>query len=112
MPPAMTDPPSSCAHPPTSPGSPAITAATLAALLARHGVTRIYTAAGRNIAVVSVGSDLTAWTDGRQLWCIREGHRETWPVADTGAAAARLAALAVARPAAPNPAPAPPGEPR
>jgi hypothetical protein len=79
---------------PTPPGSPAITAATLAAMLARLGVTRIYTAADRCIAVVSVGYDLTAWTDGRQLWCIRAGHRETWPAADTRAAAARLAALA------------------
>jgi hypothetical protein len=56
---------------PTPPGSPAITAATLAAILARLGVTRIYTAADRRIAVVSVGYDLTAWTDGRQLWCTR-----------------------------------------
>jgi len=88
---------------PTQPDSPAVTAATLAAMLARLGVTRIYTAAGWCIAVVSVGYDLTTWTDGRQLWCTRNGHRETWPADDTRAAAVRLAALA--RPAAPDPAP-------
>jgi hypothetical protein len=79
---------------PTPPDSPAIIAATLAALLARHGLLHIYTAAVRNRAVVSVGPGLTAWTDGRQLWCTRNGHRETWPATDTSAAAARLAALA------------------
>jgi hypothetical protein len=70
-------------------------------MLARLGVTRIYTAADRRIAVVSVGYDLTAWTDGRQLWCTRNGQRETWPADNTRAAAVRLAALA--RPAAPDP---------
>jgi hypothetical protein len=79
---------------PTPADSPAVIAATLAALLARYGLLHIYTAAVRDRAVVSVGPGLTAWTDGRQLWCTRDGHRETWPAADTRAAAARLAILA------------------
>jgi hypothetical protein len=79
---------------PAPPDSPALIAARLAALLARHGITHVYTTAGRNRAVISVGHDLTAWTDGRQLWCTRDGHRETWPAADTMAAATRLATLA------------------
>ena len=36
---------------------------------------------------------LTAWTSGPLLWVTRDGRRETWPAADTQAAAARLAAL-------------------
>jgi len=78
----------------TPPASPARIAATLAALLARHGLTRVYTAACSVIAVISVSAGLTAWTNGRTLWVTRDGQRETWPAADTEAAAARLAALA------------------
>ncbi|MGH3120363.1 MAG: hypothetical protein ACRDND_04935 [Streptosporangiaceae bacterium] len=68
----------------------------LAALLARHGLTRIYTAACSVIAVISVTAGPTAWTNGHVLWVTLGGQRETWPEA----AAARLAALA--RPAAPR----------
>ena len=78
----------------TPPASPASIAATLAAMLARHGLTRIYTAACHLIAVISVSDGLTAWTNGRIVWITREGQRETWPAADTQAAAARIAALA------------------
>ncbi len=74
--------------------SPARIAAALAALLARHGLTRVYVAACSVIAVISVTAGLTAWTNGRQLWVTSGGQRETWAAADTEAAAARLAALA------------------
>jgi hypothetical protein len=87
--------------PGTSHASPARIAAVLAALLARHGLTRIYVAACSVIAVISVSYGLTAWTNGRLLWFTRAGQRETWPAADTQAAAARLASLD--RPAAPQP---------
>jgi hypothetical protein len=88
------------ATPPGSrPPSPAGIAAIMAALLVRHGLTRVYVAACSVIAVISVSYGLTAWTNGRLLWFTRAGQRETWPAADTEAAAARLAALA--RPAAP-----------
>jgi hypothetical protein len=77
----------------TPPANPASTAAILAALLAQHGLTRIYIAACPATAVISVSADLTAWTDGRIVWATRDGQRETWPAADPRAAA-RLAALA------------------
>jgi len=76
------------------PAAPASTAATLAAMLARHGLTRIYVAACSVIAVISISAALTAWTNGPITWITRDGQRETWPAADTQAAAARLAALA------------------
>ena len=76
--------------PPTSRAS----IAAVAALLAGHGLTRIYTAACQPIAVICVSTGLTAWTNGRQLWIIRDGQRETWPATRTQAAAARLAELA------------------
>jgi hypothetical protein len=79
---------------PAPPASPASTAAMLAALLARHGLTRIYVVACSAIAVISVTAGLTAWTNGRQLWITLGGQRETWPAVDTQAAAVRLAALA------------------
>jgi hypothetical protein len=82
----------------TPPGTgtpgPASIAAIMAALLARHGLTRVYVTACSVIAVISVSYGLTAWTNGRLLWFTRAGQRETWPAADTQAAAARLAALA------------------
>jgi hypothetical protein len=85
---------------PAPPASPARIAAVVAALLARHGLTRVYVAACSVIAVISVAAGLTAWTNGRLLWVTLGGQRETWPAADTEAAAARLAALA--RPAGPQ----------
>ena len=72
----------------------------MTALLARHSLTRIYVAACSVIAVISVSYGLTAWTNGRLLWFTRAGQRETWPAADTEAAAAHLAALARPRRAA------------
>ncbi len=80
----------------TPPGtsSPASIAAALATMLAGHGLTRIYIAACSVIAVISVAAGLTAWTNGRLLWITRDGHKESWPATDAGAAAARLAALA------------------
>jgi hypothetical protein len=80
--------------PAASPASPASIAATVAALLAGHGLTRIYTAACQVIAVISVTAGLTAWTNGRQLWVTHGGQQETWPAARAQAAAARLAELA------------------
>ena len=85
---------------PAPPASPARTAAAVAALLADHGLTRIYVAACHVIAVISIFAGLTAWTNGRQLWVTLGGQRETWPATDTHAAAARLAAMA--RPATPQ----------
>jgi len=82
---------------PVPPASPASIAATVAALLAGYGLTRIYTAACQLIAVISVSTGLTAWTDGRQVWVIHDGQRETWPATRTQAAAARLADLARSR---------------
>jgi hypothetical protein len=82
--------------PETSPGD---AAAALAALLTQHGLTRIYVAACPVIAVVSVAAGLTVWTNGRLLWITLSGKRESWPSADTGAAAARPAALARPEPA-------------
>jgi len=69
-------------------------AATLAWLLAQHGLTRIYTAACHLFAVISVTAGLTVWTNGRQLWWTRDGQPRTWPAADPEAAAAHLAMLA------------------
>jgi hypothetical protein len=79
---------------PGPPASPATIAATIAGLLAGYGLTRIYTAACQLIAVISVSTGLTAWTNGRQLWITHGGQRETWPAARIQAAAARLAELA------------------
>ena len=52
---------------PSAPASPASVAAAVAALLDGYGLTRIYTAACQLIAVISVSTGLTAWTNGRQL---------------------------------------------
>jgi len=82
------------APPVTGHDSPASIAAAVAALLARRGITRTYTAASPAIAVISVTAGLTAWTNGRQLWWAAGGHPRTWPAADPEGAAARLAALA------------------
>jgi hypothetical protein len=84
-------------YPPPHPGgysSPARTAATLAAQLAQHGITGIYTAATIKVAIISVATGLTVWTDGRLLWCTQAGQRRTWPAEGIQAAAADIAALA------------------
>ena len=73
---------------------PGRVAASLSAALARHGITGIYTAAAEKFAVISVTADLTAWTNGHQIWCTHDGQRRTWPATDIEAAAASLAALA------------------
>jgi hypothetical protein len=79
--------------PGTGDASPASIAAALARQLARHGLTRIYTAAAPRHAVISVTAEVTAWTDGVLLWCTCNGQRHTWAAADPEAAA-QLAALA------------------
>jgi hypothetical protein len=80
--------------PPPAPGylSPAVAAAALTRQLARLGVTGVYTASCDRYAVISVNASLTVWTDGRLLWCIRGGQRQSWPAADTERAASHLAA--------------------
>lgn len=84
--------------PPTPPSagrdSPARTAATLTRQLARHGISRTYTAASEQFAVISATPDLTVWTNGQLIWCTLRGRRYTWAASDTETAAARLAALA------------------
>jgi ribose 1,5-bisphosphokinase PhnN len=74
--------------------SPARTAAALTRALARHGITRVYTSASEQYAVISVNADLTVWTNGRQIWCTVQGQRYTWAASETETAAARIAALA------------------
>ncbi|MGH3195177.1 MAG: hypothetical protein ACRDNT_04415 [Streptosporangiaceae bacterium] len=93
-------PPDPFAPPPPGggPASPAQVVAALARALARQGITGVYTAAAEKLAVISVSSGLTAWTNGRILWCTWQGQRRTWAAADMETAAAQLAALA--RPAA------------
>jgi hypothetical protein len=80
--------------PPPTGSSPARTAAALTRELTHHGITGMYTATAEKVAIISVTASLTIWTDGRQLWCTRNGQRHTWPVTDIGTAAARIAALA------------------
>jgi hypothetical protein len=84
------------APPGTAPSSPGHLAATLARLLAQHGLSRIYTAACHLFAVISVAG-LTVWTNGRVLWWTRDGQPCTWPAADPEGAAAHLAGLAAPR---------------
>jgi hypothetical protein len=70
---------------PERPATPAhAAAAAVTALLAGYGLTRIYVAACQLIAVISVSTGLTAWTNARQLWVTHDGQRETWPAAGPG----------------------------
>jgi len=92
-------------HPPDPPtpraapaASPAATANALARALTAHAMTGLYASADARLAVVSVTAALTAWTDGRQIWCTHGGQRRTWPAADPQAAALALAALARSAP--------------
>ncbi len=55
------------------PSSPGHLAATVARLLARHGLTRVYTAACQVLALISVAAGLTVWTNGRRLWWDEHG---------------------------------------
>lgn len=87
------------ARPGPAPSSPGHLAAAVARLLARHGLTRIYTAACHLYAVISVTAGLTIWTNGRQLWWDRPGQPGTWP-ADDPEGAAHLAGLAAPPPSA------------
>ena len=81
--------------PPPPPGaSPAATAAALARALAARGLTGIYTATAARVALISVTTGVTAWTNGHQIWCTHAGQHHTWPAADSEAAASALAALA------------------
>jgi len=86
-------PPGPFPFPPSS-ASPAATAAALARALTARGLTGIYTAADTRVALVSVTAALTAWTNGRQIWCTCAGQRHTWPAADIGGTAAAIATLA------------------
>jgi hypothetical protein len=67
-------------HPPNpfpdSPPStdPAATASTLTRALTARGITGIYTAAATRLALISVTADVTAWTDGHQIWCTHGGR--------------------------------------
>ena len=74
--------------------SPSRTAAALTRALARHGISRVYTSASEQYAVISVNAELTVWTNGRQIWCTVQGQRYTWAASETETAAARIAALA------------------
>ncbi len=85
-------PPSSPPPPPDA--SPAALAAALTRALAARGITGIYTAAAGRVALISVTAEVTAWTNGRQIWCTHAGQRYTWPAAGIEAAASALAALA------------------
>lgn len=92
--------PSAPFPPPAPPGAgspgPGYLAAIVARLLARHGLTRVYTAACQVFAVISVTAGLTVWTNGRRLWWDENGQPRAWPAADPEGAAAHLAALAAA----------------
>ena len=74
--------------------SPAGAAAALTRELARYGITGIYSTAAEKVAVISVTATVTVWTNGHLFWCTVDGQRRSWPVADAGTAAARLASLA------------------
>ena len=74
--------------------SPGYLAGIVARLLARHGLTRVYTAACQVFAVISITAGLTVWTNGRQLWWDEHGQSRAWPAADPDGAAAHLAAIA------------------
>jgi fermentation-respiration switch protein FrsA (DUF1100 family) len=78
----------------TGQATPATAAGTLARHLTGQGFTGIYTAACNRYAVISVATGLTVWTNGRVLWWDHPTQPGTWPAADPGPAAARLAALA------------------
>jgi len=92
MQPAIPFPPP--APPNSVPSSPGHLAATVARLLVRHGLTRVYTAACQVFAVISVTAGLTVWTNGRRLWWDENGQSRAWPAADPEGAAAHLAGLA------------------
>jgi hypothetical protein len=72
--------------------SPACAAADLTLALAGQGITDFYTATTK-LAVISVTTELTVWTNGHQFWCTHHGQRNGWPTADTETTAARIAAL-------------------
>jgi hypothetical protein len=70
------------------------TADELTRQLARYGITRVYTTASEQYAVLSVTSELTVWTNGQLVWCTMQGQRFSWAAGDIETAAARLADLA------------------
>jgi len=80
---------------PLPPGAgPAATAAALARALTARGLSGIYIAADVRVGLVSVTATVTAWTDGRQIWCNCGGRHYAWPAAGIDTAASALAALA------------------
>jgi hypothetical protein len=54
---------------PFPPPPPAATAAALTRALTARGITGIYTAAAVRVALISVSAEVTAWTNGYQIWC-------------------------------------------
>jgi hypothetical protein len=93
--------PRSAEHPPfpspvqtgTGRPTPAAAAYALTGQLAQLGITRVYTAATDQHAVISVAAGLTVWTNGRILWWHHLAQPGCWPAADPAPAAAQLAAL-------------------
>lgn len=77
-------------------GHPGVILGDLEARLRRRGVGGIYGATAGGYGVLSVAPGLNVWTDDRDLWWILGGQRVTWPAADTGGAAGKLAKLASA----------------
>jgi hypothetical protein len=70
------------------------TALALADQLERQGISRVYTAASGQYAVISVNAGMTVWTNGPLIWCTVQGQRYTWAANEIGTAAARIASLA------------------
>ncbi len=67
---------------------------TLANLLRKRGITRLYRSASAMFGVLSVAYGVSVWCDGRHLWWHRDGQRTTWPANDPDGAARLLADLA------------------
>jgi hypothetical protein len=81
--------------PPPPPGaSPAATVAALNRALAARGIVGVYTATTARFGLASVATEVTAWTNGHQIWCNCVGRHYIWVAADIDAAATALVALA------------------
>jgi hypothetical protein len=74
----------------------------LTTLLRAEGLSRLYWSASHLLAVLSVTSTLTVWSDGLHLRWRHDGTTTTWPAHDTSGAAAHLAGLARATAPAPH----------
>jgi hypothetical protein len=60
------------------------------------GLTRLYLCACPIVGVISVSTNVTAWTDGRTVRWRHAGTETAWSAADTEGAACQLAELATA----------------